>query len=75
MTASQRKSDPITVLLRFVFGALIGVIFGLYLAFGAAGWWYVAIVAAGVVACSYVGYRYGDRFFLWVLKFWNRPGN
>lgn len=63
--------------LRIACGGLIGVIFVLCLA---AGLYFrlseaLAVICLGAAIGAYLGLKYGDRFFLWVLKLWNRPGD
>ena len=70
-------ADALSAALRIAFGALIGVIFALCLAAGIYFGWTEALVVicVGAAVGAYLGVRYGDRFFVWVLKFWNRPGD
>jgi hypothetical protein len=57
--------------IRFGCGALLGILFGFYLAFrftvlsfGMAA----AVVLGVVVLCGYLALRYGDDFWHWILS-------
>ena len=70
-------TDTLGTALRTGVGGLIGVVFALFIASGL----YFGLPAALTVICTgagigaYLGFRYGDRFIVWVLKLWNQPGD
>ena len=71
-------SGALATTLRATFGALAGAMFALFVvavpydSFAIPTIFVVTCVGAGIGA--YLALRYGDRFIIWVLKFWNRPG-
>jgi len=71
-------SGSLATTLRATFGALAGAVFALFVlavpydSFAVSTILVVTCVGAGIGA--YLALRYGDRFVMWVLKFWNRPG-
>ena len=69
--------DALATTLRLGFGGLAGVIFALFVGSGAYFGWpgKLAAICVGSGVGAYLGYRYGDRFIVWVLRFWNRPGD
>ena len=75
--ARMAAADALAAALRIALGGLIGVIFALCLAAGLYVGWQGAltVICVGAAVGAYLGLRYGNRFFVWVLKFWNQPGD
>jgi hypothetical protein len=69
--------DALATTLRIAFGGLAGVIFALFVGSGAYFGWpaLLAVTCVGAGVGAYLGCRYGDRFIVWVLRFWSRPGD
>ena len=69
--------DRVELALRLGLGVLIGAVLGLVVAFGLLGTrlFAIPITVGGIIVCAYLGYRYGDRFFSWILKWWNQPAD
>jgi hypothetical protein len=66
----------LATILRLASGAVVGVVLALFIASGIYSHWpaVLAVICVGASIGAYLSLRYGDRFIVWVLRFWNQPG-
>jgi hypothetical protein len=55
---------------------VVGVVLAFFVASGIYSNWpaMLAVICVGAGVGAYLSLRYGDRFIVWVLRFWNQPG-